>query len=434
MHNSALSRPRIPLARAHVLASTLAREAARAGLPSTLTPIGSLRRFAPEVGDVCLLGVTPPGRQPQLVDDFARLASVTAVLERHPASLTVATARGTATLHVTTPEHAGSALVWHTGSIAHTSQLLVRAKRRGLTFHSGTLKGAGGVLVAASSEDEFYQALELPYIAPELREGDGEIEAAERGALPALVSDLNIRGDLHMHSTWSDGRDSIEEMVQAAQQIGYEYVAITDHSERSPSSRSLARADVATQRQEVDAVRAGAGRIVVLWGIEVDIMRDGSLDFDDETLSGFDIVLASLHDAGGQEPGELTERYLKAMANPYVNLITHPAGRSPGYSSGHDLDFDRLFAAAVATGTAMEIDGAPGHLDMDGTIARRAVAAGVTVAIDSDGHRKDALARQMRFGIGTARRGWVEPQHVLNACGVQVVRDFVARKRGRRRG
>jgi DNA polymerase (family 10) len=171
--------------------------------------------------------------------------------------------------------------------------------------------------------------------------------------------------------------------------------------------------------------------IHILHGVEVDIMKDGSLDFDDSVLEQFDIVLASLHDHGEQHATQLTERYMSAIAHPLVNVITHPANRSPALSGGYDVDFDRLFEAAVATGTAMEIDGAPGHLDMDGLLARRAVAAGVTVAIDSDCHRADALGRQMRFGIGTARRGWVEPKHVLNTRGVDAIREFVAAKRAR---
>jgi DNA polymerase (family 10) len=171
--------------------------------------------------------------------------------------------------------------------------------------------------------------------------------------------------------------------------------------------------------------------IEVLHGIEVDIMQDGSLDFDDEVLGGFDIVLASLHDSGGHDRRRLTDRYLRAIRHPFVNIITHPANRAPGHSDGYDLDFDSLFAAAAETGTAMEIDGAPGHLDMDGMLARRAVAAGVTLVVDSDCHRVDALARQMQFGIGTARRGWIEPQHVLNTRSVNDVRAFVAHKRRR---
>ncbi len=413
-----------------MLASTLIREARRSGLASTLTPAGSLRRYSPDIGDVSLLGVAPVAQQPQLIDAFARLPSVTGVLARNASGVSVATSRGDVTLHVTTPEHAGSALVWHTGSRGHTGQLQLRARHHGLTFHAGTLK-RDGVVLPAPTEDDVYEHVALPYIAPELREGVDEIEAADRGALPALVSDLNIRGDLHMHSRWSDGRDSIDDMVQAAQDLGYEYVAITDHSERAMAARTLGADEVAQQREEVETVRQQHPSIQLLWGVEVDIMRDGSLDFEDRILSQFDIVLASLHDHGGQEPSVLLERYLSAVRHPLVNVITHPAHRSPAYSDGYDLDFDRLFAAALETGTALEIDGAPGHLDMDGMLARRAVSAGVTVTIDSDCHRREALARQMRFGLGTARRGWVEPRHVLNARDVESVRAFVARKRGR---
>jgi DNA polymerase (family 10) len=155
------------------------------------------------------------------------------------------------------------------------------------------------------------------------------------------------------------------------------------------------------------------------------------VDFDDDTLAAFDTVLASLHDASGQDGARLTERYLQAMRHPYVNIITHPANRSPALSHGYDLDFDRLFVAAVETGTALEIDGAPGHLDMDGRVARRAADAGVTVVISSDCHRAEALGRQMSFGVGTARRGWISPDQVLNTRGVGGVREFIARKRRR---
>jgi DNA polymerase (family 10) len=214
--------------------------------------------------------------------------------------------------------------------------------------------------------------------------------------------------------------------------LGYEYVAMTDHSERSLASRRLAAADIPRQRREIEKVRKRIPGIEVLHGIEVDIMHDGSLDFDDERLEGFEIVLASLHDHQGHDANTLTERYLRAIQHPLVNVITHPANRSPARSVGYDVAFDRLFAAAADTGTAMEIDGAPGHLDMDGALARRAIARGVTVVINSDCHRADALARQMRFGLGTARRGWIERPHVLNARPVDEVRSFVARKRARR--
>jgi DNA polymerase (family 10) len=290
----------------------------------------------------------------------------------------------------------------------------------------------GNRAITVSTEEEFYTSLALPYIVPELREGGGEIEAADRGELPELVSDLHIRGDLHMHSTWSDGRDSIEAMVHACRQLGYEYIAITDHSQRAWSSRKLAVEDVPRQREEIEELRSRVTGIHVLHGIEVDILKDGSLDFEDELLAGFDVVLASLHDHGGQEGPELTDRYLKAIRHPLVNIITHPANRSPALSSGYDVDFDEMFATAAETGTAMEIDGAPGHLDLDGSLARRAATAGVTLTIDSDCHRAEALGRQMRFGVGTARRGWIEPRDVLNTRSVSAVREFIARKRAGR--
>ena len=423
---------RIPLGRAHLLGSTVVREARRAGLGvEALTPVGGVRRFAPDIGDVALLGVAATGEHARILRDFARLPIVTSVTAQSPCSVIAETARGAITLHLATPDEAGAALVWHTGSRRHVERLHGRASRFGLNLTGPRLTRDGGTPVLCSAEQDVYTQLELPYIPPELRDGGDEIDAAERGELPYLVSELHIRGDLHMHSTWSDGRNTIADMVGASRQLGYEYVAITDHSERAMSSRKLAAADVPRQRQEVDELRTRVRGIEVLHGIEVDILHDGSLDFDDEVLGGFDVVLASLHDHGGHDGARLTERYLRAIRHPLVNVITHPANRSPAMSDGYALDFDALFAAAADTGTALEVDGAPGHLDLDGAMARRAAAAGVTLVIDSDCHRMDALGRQMQFAVGTARRGWVEPQHVLNTRSITEVRAFVARKRAR---
>ena len=188
---------------------------------------------------------------------------------------------------------------------------------------------------------------------------------------------------------------------------------------------------MARQAAEIEAARESTPGIEVLHGVEVDIMPDGSLDFDDALLAGFDIVLASLHDDAGHGGPRLLDRYLRAVEHPLVNIITHPANRTPGGYDGYDLDYDRLFDAAAATGTAMEVDGSPGHLDLDGALARRAVSRGVTLVVDSDGHRTDFLGRQLQFGVGTARRGWVEPRHVLNTQGIAAVRAFVAKKRSR---
>jgi DNA polymerase (family 10) len=428
----ALKNSRIPLGRADMLASTAVREAHQAGLPADdIVPVGGVRRYAPAVDGAVLLAVTDDARREEFLAGFARLAFVRSVVGSSPSSVRVSTDRGLVEVHVSRPDTAGAALVWHTGTRRHTKWLQARAETLGLQFAHGRLERTGGIPVLVPDEQTFYRLLDLPYIAPELREGEDEVDAADRGRLPSLVTTLHIRGDLHMHTTWSDGRDSIMHMVLSSRQLGYEYVAITDHSERSWASRKLLSLEVPLQREEIDTVRSHAPGIEILHGVEVDIMPDGSLDFNDGTLEGFDIVLASLHDANGQDGRRLTDRYLQAMRHPLVNVITHPANRSPALSDGYELDFDRLFEVAVETGTAMEIDGAPGHLDMDGRVARRAADAGVTIAINSDCHRAEALGRQMSFGIGTARRGWVGPEQVLNTRGIDGVRQFVARKRGR---
>ncbi len=269
----------------------------------------------------------------------------------------------------------------------------------------------------------------MPFIPPEIRNGDDEIAAAERGTLPALLTRDDIRGDFHMHSVWSDGRDSIDTLVSASRDLGYEYIAITDHSPASGTSRSLSVQTVTCQADEIAGARERVPGITVLHGCEVDILPDGHLDFPDRVLEQFDIVLASLHHRGGDGRAQLLHRYQTAMRHPLVTLITHPTNRLIPHRAGYDLDYDRLFDAAVETGTLLEINGAPAHLDMDGALARRAVAAGVTVAVDSDGHRADLLGVQMDLGILTARRGWIEARHVLNTRPLADVRALIARKR-----
>jgi DNA polymerase (family 10) len=294
------------------------------------------------------------------------------------------------------------------------------------------LHGGDGTLHPAATEDEIYAALGLPCIPPEIRNGEDELAVAARGELPTLVARRDIRGDLHMHSTWSDGRDAIGAMVEMCRTLGYQYMAITDHSPHSAASRNLMAEDVQQQADEIAELREQHADIAILHGCEVDILVDGRLDFPDKILERFDIVLASLHERAGQAPDQLMKRYLSAMQHPLVTMITHPTNRVVPTRPGYDLDYDRLFEAAVETRTIVEIDGSPSHLDLDGALARRAVAAGATVAIDSDCHRVEMLERQMQLGIVTARRGWVEPRHVLNARSLAEVRAVIAAKRGSR--
>ena len=242
-----------------------------------------------------------------------------------------------------------------------------------------------------------------------------------------------MRGDLHMHTTYSDGRDDLEAMVKGCHALGYEYIAITDHSSGAAASRTLARDDISQQLDEIAALRVHFPGMTILHGIEVDILQDGQLDFDDATLERFDIVLASLHDHAGQDGDRLTRRSLDAIRHPLVNILCHPANQLVGHFAGYALDFDALYEAAAETGTALEVDGAPSHMDLGGDRARAAAAAGVTLSIDSDCHRVEALSRQMSFGVGTARRGWIEPGQVLNTRPLAEVREFVAAKRRGRR-
>jgi DNA polymerase (family 10) len=234
----------------------------------SITPLGSLRRFAPDIGDISLLAIAPAQEHSNLLTGFARLPASAAILSRSLAHVTIGNERGAITLHVVVPEEAGSALVWHTGSVAHTGQLQARAQRMGLSFDSGRLLDNTGNPLAADTEERFYEQLGLPGYLPSSAKEGTRFPPPSVATFPALISTSDIRGDLHMHSTWSDGRDTIDQMVFASQRLGYEYVAITDHSERSLASRQLAAKDISRQRTDIDKVRARNKKLEILHGIE----------------------------------------------------------------------------------------------------------------------------------------------------------------------
>lgn len=375
---------------------------------------GDIRRFEPQVSSVAIVGRAAD--PPAALDAICTMPGVDDVLHRSARRALVLIHGIGVDIRVAAADEYGTVLFHATGSREHVAAV------------QGRLRGSR---LAAREEDVYGQA-RLPYVEPELRNGTGEIEAAERGTLPPLVARHHIRGDLHMHSTYSDGRDTMAVMAAASEALGYEYIAISDHSESAGASRTLRRDEVAHQRAEIDRLRERHPGLTILHGVEVDILPNGRLDFSDRVLASFDIVLASLHDAARQDAKALTWRCLEAIRHPLVNIISHPANRLVGQRSGYPLDWEAIYAAAAETGTALEIDGAPSHLDLDAEHARAAVARGVTVTIDSDCHRAGALERQMRLGVGTARRGWVEPRHVLNTRGVEEVRAFVSKKRSRR--
>jgi DNA polymerase (family 10) len=408
--------PRIPLGRAVAIVDPiLERLRAFPGIEWAL-PSGSLRRGQDSVGDLEIIAAASDPTS--AIEDLTHLPEAARILHQSERRVYLLLDRVQLGVRFPHPAAAGSTLLHLTGSLGHVSRLERLARERQIEL-----------LAPAATEDEVYSRIDLPFIPPEIRSGDDEIRAAQEGRLPHLVSRADIRGDLHMHSVWSDGRDSIEAMVDGCRALGYEYLAITDHSPRSAASRNLTVDGVKRQADEIAGLRERFSDIVILHGCEVDILPDGRLDFPDRILQQFDIVLASLHEDAGQAPDALERRYLAAMKHPLVSVITHPTNRLIPYRRGYDLDYDRVFAAAVDTGTVVEIDGAPAHLDLDGALARRAIAAGATVVIDSDCHRADALGRQMDLGLTMARRGWVEARHVLNARPLAELRALIARKR-----
>lgn len=417
--------PRIPLGRAVSLYERV-KERVREALPDTkvLEPTGSMRRFEPTVGDVeFLLETISPTAAFDAI--LAALAPVP-VLHRGPEILGIAYDGQPLVIRAVAGDRYAFAQLYYTGSTAHISALQRHASERGWRLTpAGFSPGPPGPF---ESEAEIYAILGLAYVEPELRLTD-ELLHPDGSAPASLLTRTDIRGDLHVHTLWSDGRDSVEAMVRTALRLGYEYVAITDHSQSAAASRVLTIERLERQLDEIERVQTRVAGIHVLRGVEVDILPDGSLDFPDTLLERLDIVLASLHDAAGQAPDRLLQRYLSAMKHPKVNIITHPANRLVGRDEGYALDFDALFTAAVETGTVLEVDGGPAHLDMDGALARRAVAAGVMVSVDSDCHNAERLERQMVLGVGTARRGGLEARHVLNARPLEEVLAFFARKR-----
>jgi DNA polymerase (family 10) len=421
--------PRIPLGRAFTLVDPLLTHLQSLPGIEWATPVGSLRRAQDTVGDVEL--VAAADEPSAAIDTVSKLPDVDRCLHKSARRLYLLINRTQIGLRFPQPVNAGSTLLHLTGSAAHFDALRARASERGLRLTSEGLRTPDGALRMAASEEEIYASLGLPLIPPEIRNGEGEIAAAEHGALPPLVTREDIRGDLHMHSVWSDGRDSIETMVGACRDLGYEYIAITDHSPASGVARSLTAKNVKRQAEEIAGVRERFPDIAILHGCEVDILPGGRLDFQDRVLEGFDIVLASLHHRSGDGRDQLLRRYVNAMRHPLVTLITHPTNRLVPHRPGYDMDYDRLFEAAAETGTWLEIDGAPAHLDMDSALARRAIAVGATVTVDSDCHRADLLGRQMHLGVITARRGWAEARHVANTRPLADLRALIARKRAR---
>jgi DNA polymerase (family 10) len=317
-------------------------------------------------------------------------------------------------LKVVEPDQFGNVLQHFTGSAAHNVALREASVRRGLHVSEyGILDDASGETLRCASEEEVYAKLGMAWIPPELREGRGELEAAAAGTLPELVTEADLRGDLHCHTTLSDGRQDVEAMLAGARARGYEYLAITDHSATHGFGNHV---DVDTLRAQVERVRALNAELEdfeLLIGTETNVLIDGSVDYPDELLAQLDWVVASVHTSFGMSESEMTARMVAAIEHPYVDAIGHPTGRKIETRGPYALDMERVIEAAARTHTMLEINAAPDRRDLNEIHARAAAAAGVPILVNSDAHSVRNL-QLIRFGIATARRAWLTPEQVAN--------------------
>jgi DNA polymerase (family 10) len=393
-------------------------EAALAKVPgvSQATIAGSIRRRCETVGDVDVLVASSA---PQEVSRaFERLPEVEKLVAQGPTKTVARLVNGLdADLRVVAPESFGAALIYFTGSKAHNVALRKIALAKQLKLNEYGLF-RGDERVAGRTEEEVYAALGMQWVPPELREDTGEIQLALRGELPVLVEARDIRGDLQMHTTWTDGSVSIEEMARAARALGLDYIAITDHTQDLPLLHGL---DEARLREQIAAIRAAdraIDGIEILAGAEVNIRPDGSLDVSDDVLAELDIVGAAIHSHFGLSRDAMTKRIVRAVEHPHVDILFHPTTRKIGRRRPLDFDFEAVVAACRRTGTILEIDAQPHRLDLPDTMARYAMAAGVVIAIDSDAHSTDELRFVEDFGVCVARRAGLEARHVLNTLAV----------------
>lgn len=378
-----------------------------------VTPAGSLRRCTPTVGDIDILAASADPQQ--VVDYFISLPQVNEVRSHGDTKATVYLQSGLQVdLMVLEQVHYGSLLQHFTGSKDHNAALRGLARRQGLSLSEYGFQHDDGAAISCATEEEVYGTLGLEWIPPELREASGELEAAGEGRLPHLLTEGDIRGDFHTHSVYSDGASTIEEMATAARARGYEYIVVTDHSQGLGVAGGLGPEGFARQWQEIAQLNERLAPFRVLSGVELEIRTDGGLDLPDDVLAQFDLVVASVHLGLRQDSDKMTGRIVAALRSPHVDIIAHPTGRLLGQRDGVALDVEAVVQEASRTGTMLEINAQPNRLDLDGELARKAIRAGVLLALGSDAHHAEGLG-VMRFGVATARRGWAEPSNVANA-------------------
>ncbi|HBG06879.1 MAG: DNA polymerase III [Geobacteraceae bacterium GWC2_58_44] len=391
---------------------------------------GSIRRRRDSIKDIDIVATSPDPRG--VMDAFVKLPQVYEVSMRGPTRASVTIREGVQVdLRVVEPESFGAALAYLTGSKAHNVRLREMALKRGLKINEYGIFQENNQRVGGENEEDVYRLLDLPFIAPELREDSGEIEAALAGKLPRLVTLADIRGDLHVHSKWSDGAHTLADLAEAARQRGLSYIAITDHSQGLGVARGLTIERLMEQSREIKAFNLEQKGFRVLHGTEMDIQGDGTLDFPDEVLKELDIVVAAIHSGFGFPKEKMTARIVAAMRNPWVSVIAHPTGRLIGEREAYEVDMEEVLRVAKETGTAMEINSYPLRLDLGDKYVRRAKELGVAIAISTDTHYSNQFDT-LCYGISVAQRGWLEKGDVLNTLEVPELLKRLAAKRERR--
>lgn len=393
---------------------------------------GSLRRWKETVKDIDI--VATAADPAAVMAAFVALPPVESVVMRGPTRSSVIIREGVQVdLRVVEPESFGAALAYLTGSKLHNIRLRDMAVRAGLKVNEyGFFREKDDARLGGEEEEELYRLLGLPFIPPELREDLGEVEAALAGRLPRLIETPDIRGDLHVHSKWSDGAHTFKELVDAARQRGLSYIAVTDHSQGLGVARGLTVERLMEQKREIAALNGKLKGFRLLHGTEMDIRGDGTLDFPDEALAELDIVIASIHSGFRQSRAQITSRLVAAMRNPHVTVVAHPTGRLLGERDAYEVDMDEVLRTAKETGTALEINAYPFRLDLNDLHARRAKEMGVPLAINTDAHVTSQFDT-LPYGIATARRGWVEKGDVLNTLELPQLEKRLTAKGGNRK-
>ncbi len=402
---------RMPLAFADAAAGEFTRVLSKLAFVSKLSVAGSLRRRRETVRDIDILVVSDkPGK---VMDAFTGIEAVKDILAKGKTKSSVRTSVGVQVdLRVVEPGSFGAALLYFTGSRNFNIKLRMMAQKKGWKINEYGIF-SGDKYLAGRSEKDMFKALSLSYIEPELREDNGEVELALAGRSPALIKLSDIKGDLHVHSNWSDGKDTIEDIAKAALRKGYSYVAITDHSESLKVAGGLDPAALKKKRACIDGINKRSRGVRLLYGTEVEIGPEGNIDYKDEVLKDFDIVVAAIHTGFRQPKAQITRRIVRACQNKYVNIIAHPTGRLWGVREPYDVDLEAVFKACSQTNTALEINSHTQRLDLNDAHARRAKELGVKISIDSDSHQLSQLDN-VSLGVDVARRGWLAKEDVIN--------------------